>query len=430
MGRIISLRTPAAIVGALGMVAAATVHGQAPTGGFMPPPMIAANHQGAWDAAACPPYAQAPVASAPEASGAVYPGALPYSAGPCYSAAPATAPACDYYPPAATCAPPACWSVRAGALLMFQDDENHHTFSYDSLIETNQLLDYKELDADLLPGVEVGVSRFDCCSMTGWEGLYWGLFPEDSTAYAYDTSVTGDLNPILNFDQLDYNGASADNYTNDASVHRLRRSSEFHNAELNRLWGVPTGCGTCSPWTVRTLAGFRYFRFEEGLEFAADPNDAMLTGEADELYYTIDAENNLYGLQLGGLVERRAWGRLGLTAGVKAGVFGNDASAQSRIGGAAGAATVNNGPNNGRVWDITAEKQDVAFLGEVQAGLTYQIGARWKAIGQYRVLGVSGVALPTNQIYPDLRGVQDVERLNTNGSLLLHGVFVGAERAF
>jgi hypothetical protein len=72
----------------------------------------------------------------------------------------------------------------------------------------------------------------------------------------------------------------------------------------------------------------------------------------------------------------------------------------------------------------------VAFLAEVQAGLTYQIGARWKAIGQYRVLGVSGVALPANQIYHDLRGVNDVERLSTNGSLFLHGVFVGAERVF
>jgi hypothetical protein len=46
------------------------------------------------------------------------------------------------------------------------------------------------------------------------------------------------------------------------------------------------------------------------------------------------------------------------------------------------------------------------------------------------VLGVSGVALPTNQIYHDLRGTNDVQLLNTNGSLLLHGVFVGAERVF
>ncbi|HEX6962435.1 MAG TPA: BBP7 family outer membrane beta-barrel protein [Lacipirellula sp.] len=449
-----------------------TLYGQAPAAGYSPyqypatAPMMVASHPQAEHVPPGQPEAYPPAQAnggayapngayggaehqhqahqhpAPQHAGYAHPGGQP-TAPPCYSGMPSyvgpVAPHC-YTTPApmsgcidgcapAMCSAP-CWSVYAGALLFFQDNENHHTFSFDDALEANQYLDWHEMDADFLPGFEVGISRFDCCCMTGWEGVYWGLFPSDSSATVYNTDVTGNLDPILDFSQLDYNGGAASNYTNAAMIHRLRRTSEIHNAEFNRLWGVPTGCGPCSPWTIRTLAGFRFFRFEEGLEFGMDANDAMLTGEADELYYTIDTENNLYGLQIGGMVERRAWGRLGLTAGAKAGVFGNDASAHSRIGGAAGAATVNNGPNNGQVWDITAEKQDVAFLAEVRAGLTYQITPRWKAIGQYRVLGASGVALPTNQIYHDLRGVNDVQLLGTNGSLLLHGVFVGAERVF
>jgi hypothetical protein len=37
------------------------------------------------------------------------------------------------------------------------------------------------------------------------------------------------------------------------------------------------------------------------------------------------------------------------------------------------------------------------------------------------------MALPTNQIYPDLRGLQDVQFLSNNGDVVLHGGFMGVE---
>jgi hypothetical protein len=237
------------------------------------------------------------------------------------------------------------------------------------------------------------------------------------------------LDPILDYSQLDYNGSGADAYVNAAVVHRLRGSTEVHNAELNRFWGLERGGCGCSPWSGHFLAGFRYFRFEENLEFAADASDSMFTGEPDELYYTIDADNDLYGLQLGGGCERLG-GRWSLSCEAKAGVFANDASATSRIGGAAGTATINNGPNDGREWLVSAHKTDVAMLAELRAGVGYQLGWRWRAVADYRVLAASGVALPTDQIYHDLRGLQDVELLATNGNVFLHGVFVGAECAY
>jgi hypothetical protein len=202
----------------------------------------------------------------------------------------------------------------------------------------------------------------------------------------------------------------------------------MHNVEINRMWGFPSGCG-CSPWTVRALAGFRFFDFAETLQFGSDTVDTMFTGAAEELYYTIDVDNNLYGLQLGGYAAR-AHGPWSATFGAKAGVFANDASAESRIGGAAGTAVVNNGPNVGREWFVSANKCDAAFLAEMRAGVTRQLANRWRAVAEYRVLAVSGVALPTNQIFHDLRGLQDVELLATNGNLLLHGAFVGVEWVF
>ena len=332
-----------------------------------------------------------------------------------------------------------CWGITVGPVLLAREYGNRRTFSYDGNDEAHQLLD-ADFNSDQANqdssfsetvGPMVRFAWFNRCCCTGCEAIYWGLYPNDEFAYAYPTQVGGPLNAIDNFDQLDYNGLSADNYTNGAEVHRLRRRSELHNAEFNHLWHLSRGRG-CSPWSFRALAGFRYFRFVDDLEFASDPNEAVIDGDVDELYYTIDTRNNLYGLQVGGLAERRCCrhSRWSLTCGAKVGAFINEASAHSFIGGAAGVATVNNGPNNGQPWDIYAEKTDFAMMAELQAGLAYRICNCWRLRADYRVIGITGVALPTNQIYPDLRGLQDVQFLATNGDLILHGAFVGFDYGY
>ena len=334
--------------------------------------------------------------------------------------------------------------------MLAREDENHRFFSYDSANEAYQLLDSQESNFDWAGGVEAHVNRMDACSGCGFEAVYWGLFPDEEIALAYPSQVTGDLNGIFNFDQLDYNGVTADNYVNDAMVHRLRRNTEIHNFELNYLWNFSNFrgagsccvdpcsaccdsdcCGTRPSWSFQALAGFRYLRFEDSLEFASDPTDTVFTGAIDELYYTIDVNNDLVGVQFGGAGERAlGQSRWSLTCGAKAGVFANDADARSTIGGAAGLATINNGPNNGTAWDIASHKDDVATIGELQAGIACRLSPTWRLRGDYRVIGISGVALPTNQIYQDLRGVQDVVLLSTNGDLILHGVFMGVERTY
>jgi hypothetical protein len=345
---------------------------------------------------------------------------------PCDSAYPTfyVGAAANYVPPS-----PIVWGGRAGALLLFRNDANYNFFSYDSAAEAHQLLDARDAFEELMPGVEARIVRFDLCSRRGVEAIYWGLYPSETLAYAHGSSVSGDLNAILNFDQLNYNGIPASAYVNDAVVHRLRGVSEVHNVEINRLWGMTTACG-CSPWSAHILAGFRYFDFDERLEFAADTTDGTFSGAPNELYYTIDAENNLYGGQMGMYAERCLAPRWFARCGAKAGVFANDASSSSTIGGAAGVATVNNGPNAGRAWRVTASELEAAFLGELRAALAWQPGAHWRLTAEYRVLAASGVAQPAHQIFHDLRGLQDAERLAANGDVFLHGVFVGGEWQF
>lgn len=328
------------------------------------------------------------------------------------------------------CPPPVRWLGSIGVLYLDRNDENQRTWSYDDADESYQLLDSRDSNFEWTPGIEGHLMRWDCCANRGCEIAYWGLYPDEQYAYAYPSQVAGNLNGIFNFDQLDYNGNLANLYVDNAMVHRLRRETEIHNIELNQIWAFPSSCG-CSGWSFASLAGFRYFRLEDNLEFAADTIDTVFTGAVEELYYNIDTENNLYGLQFGAMANRALGSsRWSLTFGAKAGVFVNSAEAHSTIGGAAGIATINNGPNLGAAWDITSSDESVATIAELQAGVAYRCAHHWRLRGDFRVIGISGVALPTNQIYQDLRGIQDVQVLGNNGDLILHGFFAGIERNY
>jgi hypothetical protein len=148
-----------------------------------------------------------------------------------------------------------------------------------------------------------------------------------SAAYAYAGQVAGNLEPILDFPQLnDFNGVNAGSFVNATQVHRLRRENEIHNIEFNRLWQL-SDFRDCSPWSFQALVGFRFFRFVDNLQFAADVSDATIDGDADEFYYDIDVDNDLYGFQVVGLAERQCCrhSRWSLTFGAKVGAFVNDA---------------------------------------------------------------------------------------------------------
>ena len=84
----------------------------------------------------------------------------------------------------------------------------------------------------------------------------------------------------------------------------------------------------------------------------------------------------------------------------------------------------------GVAWVVDNDKETVSFLGEIFFGATYCVGTRWSASAGYRAIAVTGLGLPTDQIYPDLRGINDALSIESNGSLVLHGAYVGAQFCF
>ena len=357
------------------------------------------------------------------------------------------------------------WFAGVYGMYMMRNNENHYMFSYDDAWESIQLTDSRDANPDLIGGFEVRFGRFFNCGQNAIEAIYWGVIPSDGDAPYPEDGITivragsarGNLDGILNWDDLNYNGRTAEWWVNHGVAHAVFRESEFHNIEINWLYfcgqGISMAGGGCTPcgaanaccppdpcgcsdpcgwdrFRFAWLFGVRYFKFRDELMFGADTVDGVFTGAPEEIYYDIETDNNLTGVQLGGLGRYYLTPRLAFDFGHKVGLFGNHIEHQSTIGGAAGLAMINNGPNYGRYYDVNTTKDDAAILGELNVGLSYNLSCRWIATVGYRAVGVVGVALPTNQIYPDLRGINDVEIVDSNGSLILHGGYVGLAYAF
>ena len=226
-------------------------------------------------------------------------------------------------------------------------------------------------------------------------------------------------------------------FDNNVARHRIRRENDFHNVELNLVrqplfvsgWGyAPAIHGFKRGVNAGWLAGFRFLKFDEHFQFASDrANEVFGDNAFDEMFFDIDVENNLIGAQVGGHLEYGLTGCLNFTSELKMGVYGNHITHTSRIGGANGVATVGAGPNAGRPYDVDFSKNDVAFIGELKLGLAYHFYKRWVLTGGYRAVALTGVALATNQIPRDLRGIDDVINVDSNGSLILHGSYAGIE---
>ena len=92
----------------------------------------------------------------------------------------------------------------------------------------------------------------------------------------------------------------------------------------------------------------------------------------EEIYYGVKTENQLFGFQLGGRGEYYLTCRLAMNFGHKVGLYGNHIEHESVIGGSAGLAMINNGPNYGRYFYVENSKDDLSLLGELLVGLSYQ----------------------------------------------------------
>lgn len=139
------------------------------------------------------------------------------------------------------------WFGSVGGMVMTRDHGDHYTFSYGTGNEADQRTDTRNADMQWGGGFDVRLGRYFNCQRNAIEGVYWGLFPASQSTQTVSADVLGELNGILNWNSLDYDGNTVDVYVNvapgDDGIHMLTRDYAFQNLELN-LWQFCGRCGT------------------------------------------------------------------------------------------------------------------------------------------------------------------------------------------
>jgi hypothetical protein len=261
------------------------------------------------------------------------------------------------------------------------------------------VLDANDVNPTAATGPRVGIiRRFGECHAIEGNYLNVGTFSGDA-----DLPDTDEPYQIENLGNLPTFG--------DISTATASTWSVFRSAELNaRTW---TG------GSITWLAGFRWVEWDDRLNVDYDYFNPDPFGSG-----TLDANtgNNLYGGQVG--ADMRLWNTEGLVRvdGIaKAGVFYNHAAYQR--------SSANFIYPDGEVLPAgTASGTDdtVSFMGEVGVNASVSI-TRWLAWrAGYSVFWLSGVATAPQQ-FAASDFAESTGTVNTNGSVLLHGVTTGLE---
>ena len=359
-------------------------------------------------------------------------------------------------------ASPAFWYAGVRALYMTRDRSDNVWLSLDTDNLPAHLLDSHDASMDWEFGFEGYVGRAFDCGRSALEGRYWGVYSEVQEASVLRTAAAGNFDTPIDFTPLVFdNGGGGGpepvaNFFLNAEIHRVQRSYEIQNVEVNflRLLG---DCSTCAPacgtqcggscgggscggcgWgesvvtalQVRWVAGLRYFRFDEGFQFATDRGSIVFGDDlAEELYYDIDVANHLVGLQLGCRFDYASCRRWSLHGDTKLGLYGNHITHRQLFGSGNGAATIDDvgGPFNTAPYDISSTKNDASMIAEFDFGCDIAVSSCWTAGFGCRVVGVSGVALTTAQIPRYFEDLGEARRIDSTGSLLLHGGYAQIE---
>lgn len=269
----------------------------------------------------------------------------------------------------------------------------------------------------------------------GIELRYLNLTPGESTS----TFSGAPLTLISQFGQIGQPDAITHRQAfNLADVHQVSRDLSIQNAEFNLLrMGRQASTRRGQEASFEYLLGFRYFKFEESLDYSAfgiRPNTAT-GGDITRANYFSEVENELFGAQFGGRSEISLFKRLSLLVGLKAGIFQNNLSSRQRattvgVDGEQRVAQVLNGPNEGALYDLSGEDTDYTLLGELDLGLTYRVTNSIRLRGGYKAIFVDDIALADNQIPADFRNVQFNSTPQANDDLVLHGGYFGIDFAF
>ncbi len=332
----------------------------------------------------------------------------------------------DFQPDASPCSaePFPVWFGSVSGLVLTRNSPNRVWTTFENNNNPNQLMNTNDADVDWGSGGEVRFGRWFRCRQLGVEVRYWTT--EQFTGFSSQTNANLVSTPLI-LNDIEFAGVNGGAIFDGAAEHRLWRSNELYNVELNLVSGdVPLGWD--DDWRVSGLAGVRFFRFDERLVFGSLDAGGTWGGNGgiDEAYLNDRVENDLFGVQVGFRVAKRFWRNLRLFLEPQVGVFNNHIHHRFeayRGDGAVAAPTVASGVTG--TYPVSSSENGVSFLTQIDLGLEWQMTQRWSVQVGYRVLAMTGIALADSQIPTYVVDIPELAAIDNNADLVLHGGFAG-----
>jgi putative beta barrel porin BBP7 len=228
---------------------------------------------------------------------------------------------------------------------------------------------------------------------------------------------------------------------------RIRTDFRAQNLELNVIrfpvcatscqsnsCGCNNGCGGCDGgcddncglgFSMYGSCGVRYFHVADDLLYGTDFQEfgGGAYGATTTLNNNVEVKNNLVGPQVGWTSDY-CWHKWNLFCNSTFGIFDNHQSVWQWMRDDTGNyATYQNGSN----MNVRSNKDSVAFLGELRLGAAYDITCHWRGVVAYRALALTGVATASDQLSNLNTDQATTGIIQSDNSMIIHGVQVGAE---
>jgi len=370
------------------------------------------------------------------------------------------------------------WFGGADILFWQMANNTNHRLVLETGMPSNTLLNSRQVDPGDGIGYDLFFGRYFGCGQYAISVNYLNFDPGRETARVTGAPLAyyAAMPAFENIGYYDTVGDPGSPYTSMKDVfdgmpnYAIQRDVSFQGVELN-LWSFGFGgarrlapaCGTglscgfhnplsaggahggacCPPRAARhgyggfggplerpcagssQLAlsqGFRWFQFNDDFRFSADNG-------VDQAMFDSNAQNDLFGYQIGGRWNYCLTSRVNLGLGARFGAYANSVEVRQRVGNEAMPARYESPLDvaSRRHVDMRDRGTVLSGLGEIDLGAGFRLTDCWTIRGGYRVMGISGVATSVGMIKHEMFRENLNARHEANDSVLLHGAYIGSE---
>jgi hypothetical protein len=325
------------------------------------------------------------------------------------------------------------WYASVSALVMGRSDSRRLWTSYEDGNLPNQLMN-TQFPMEWKWGGELRLGHRFCwdCVPCAIEGTYWTTQSftgaQTATVAGGYVSTTMDVDYITFHNQETGADEQAANWFFGSQSQTITRRDEFHNLEIN-LIREQLAWACDSPWDIGWSCGVRYFRFQEDLQYSALRQNYAATDPTGTAFFDDTATNNLIGFQFGFDAAYNVCNGIRLFVTPKVGIYDNmmESVFQAQLADGTKGVSQYYGPYNP---DPHGTKNGLSFLTQIDVGAEWQITRNWSARAGYRVVAITGMALADDQFPQYMTDIPEMQRVQTSGSLVLHGAFFGLTYCF